>query len=114
MSVKTLLEKAMLRLGSRGGLRKSNAATHYPLNGDKATTFTAPTDGEITIAGTVATGKDHGYLAVDTGGAIQIQDRWHYCRVWGRVKKGDTLNCRQMNTDATEINFIPTVGGGTS
>lgn len=110
MSIKTLLEKAMLRLGSRGGMRLDSEGVKYPMSGEKLT-FIAPTDGEVTLSGMVASGKSHGYLNVDPGMSQQVTDRWYYLRSIGRVKKGQSVMCEQHDMDDIACIFYSTVGG---
>ena len=110
MSVKTLLEKAMLRLGSRGGMRLDSKGVNYSMSGEKLT-FIAPTDGEVTLSGMVASGKTHGMLRVSTGMSQQVTDRWYYLRSIGRVKKGESVTCEQRDMDDVVCTFYSTVGG---
>lgn len=112
MSIKNLLEKAMLRLGSRGGMRLDSKGVKYPMSG-KMLTFIAPTDGEVTLCGMVAEGKTHGLLSVSTGMSQQVTDRWFYLCSIGRVKKGESVTCEQCDMDMDDIacTFYSTVGG---
>lgn len=110
MRIKTLLEKAMLRLGSRGGMRLDNGGVKYPMSGETLT-FIAPTDGEVTLCGMVAKGKTHGLLSVSTGMSQQVTDRWYYLCSIGRVKKGQSVTCEQRDMDDVSCTFYSTVGG---
>ena len=110
MSVKTLLEKAMLRLGSRGGMRLDSKGVKYPMS-EELLTFIAPTDGEVALAGMVAPGKTHGLLSVSTGMSQQVTDRWFYLRSIGRVKKGESVTCEQRDMADISCTFYNTVGG---
>ncbi len=113
-TIKSLLEKAMLRLGSRGG-RNSNESVWITVDksSDKSQQFTAPTDGMyVAMARAV---NDTSYIWMDDGsGSI-----WA-CRALFTngsitfsfpVKKGATASIQWVSMTESGLLFVKSIGG---
>lgn len=125
MSIKTLLEKAMLRLGSRGGMPSTSVIvlvnkhnTSEP-SGTQTFTYVAPCDGELNAFLQAAPDSD-------------ITNNWPGCDVIGDngvrhatrttdgsvhlfVRKGENVSAKFYNAnhliDQWIVQFVKTVGG---
>ena len=116
MSIKTLLEKAMLRLGSRGG-RNGNESVAITIDQSSVELqrFTAPADGTYE-ASSVAT-SDNGFQWMDDGSG----NRWA-CRALFTngamsfsfpVKKGAIVYVQWGSAmKDRHLKFVKSIGGG--
>lgn len=113
-TIKSLLEKAMLRLGSRGG-RNSNeqVALTVDQSSSEFQMFTAPSDGTYE-ARSVAT-SDDGYAWLDDGSG----NSWS-CRALFSggsisfsfpVKKGTSAGIQWVNMKERSLKFVKSIGG---
>ena len=114
-TTKELLEKAMLRLGSRGSRSDGVSVNFVP---DQTTgefqSFTAPQDGFCEASG-VAT-LDTGMIWMDDrrGCRYAIRALWNGGALSFSfpVRKGDSFMCQFLGISTRTVNFIKSVGGG--
>lgn len=113
-TIKSLLEKAMLRLGSRGG-RNSNEQVDLTVNqsSDEFQRFTAPADGTYEASATATV--DNGFMWMDDGSG----NNWS-CRalfVNGSlifsfpVKKGASAGIQWSSMKNRTLTFVKSIGG---
>ena len=114
-TIKSLLEKVMLRLGSRGG-RNSNENVDITVNqnSNELQGFTAPTDG--TYEAEALAENDNGYMWLDDGSC----NRWSCRALFANgsmvfsfpVKKGAVARLQWVGLKNRRLRFVKSIGGG--
>ena len=113
-TIKSLLEKAMLRLGSRGG-RNSDVQVFITVNqsSEGFQWFTAPTDGTYEADG-IAT-SDVAYMWLDDGS----YNNWSCKSLFNNgsmifsfpVKKGARAGIQWIHIKERHLTFVKSIGG---
>lgn len=113
-TTKTLLEKAMLRLGSRGARGDANSViTLTTPDTTDYTSFIASADGFVVLTGTTASGTYKDLSVVSSAGRHSTTaSQGVGCMTSIAVNKGESYLIRVRNMTSQTHSFIKSIGGG--